>query len=159
MSRKKTPPKKPDADGRKVLATNRRARHDYVLLAQVEAGLVLRGTEVKSLRQNGVTIREGYGKIEGGELWLHSVHIPPLKQASWTNHDPDRKRKCLVHRRELKKIEEELRTDGVTVIVLSLYFKGVRAKVELALARGRRKVDRRQYEREKDDRKRMRDAM
>jgi len=137
----------------------RRARHDYVLLAKVEAGLVLRGSEVKSLRQNGVTIREGYGKVEGGELWLYGIHIPPLKQASWTNHDPDRRRKCLVHRREIKKIEEELRADGVTLVVLAMYFKGVRAKVELALARGRRKADRRQREREKEDRKRMRDAM
>lgn len=158
MSRKKTPPKKDD-EGRQVLATNRRARHDYILLAQVEAGLVLRGTEVKSLRQNGVTIREGYGKVERGELWLHGIHIPPLKQASWANHEPDRKRKLLVHKREIKRIEEELRAEGTTIIVLSMYFKGVRVKVELALARGRRKADRRQREREKEDRKRMRDVM
>lgn len=157
MGTKKT--KTRDDDGRQVIATNRRARHEYVLTAKIEVGLVLLGSEVKSLRANGATIREGYGKVEGGELWLYGVHIPPLQQASTMNHEPTRKRKCLVHRRELHKIEDELESEGTTLVPLALYFKGVRAKAELAVGRGRRKADRRQREREKEDRKRIREAM
>jgi SsrA-binding protein len=160
VGKKKTKAEKAaNADGRQILATNRRARHDYVLTARLEVGLVLQGSEVKSLRTNGATIREGYAKIEGGELWLFGVHIPPLPQASTMNHEPDRKRKCLVHRRELRKLETELEPHGTTLVPVSLYFKGVRAKVELAVAHGRQKGDRRQREREKEDRKRIREAM
>ncbi|MFV1960028.1 MAG: SsrA-binding protein SmpB [Planctomycetota bacterium] len=155
--RKSKKAQEPSDDGRRIIASNRRARHDYVLFAKLEAGLALLGSEVKSLRANGATIREGYARVEGGELWLHGIHIPPLPQASYQNHDPDRKRKCLVHRREIRKLEDALSADGTTLIPLALYFQGARAKVELAVARGRRKGDRRAREREKEDRKRIRD--
>ncbi len=161
MSPKKNQSKKSkkDDEGRQIIARNRRAGHDYILTAKIEVGLVLLGSEVKSLRTNGATIRDGYAKIERGELWLFSVHIPTLQQASQMNHEPARTRKCLVHRRELRKIEAELDGKGTTLIPVSLYFKGVRAKMELAVARGRQKGDKRQREREKDDWKRMREAM
>lgn len=145
-----------EEDARRPIASNRKARHDYELLARVEAGLVLLGSEVKSLRVNGADIRDGYARVERGELWLHGVHIPALPQASYQNHDPLRPRKCLVHKRELAKIRDGLEAQGLTMVPLALYFKGVRAKVELALARGRRKGDRRSAEREKEDRKRIR---
>ena len=141
---------------RRPIASNRKARYDYELMAKVEAGLVLLGSEVKSLRVNGADIRDGYARMERDELYLHGVHIPPLPQASYQNHEPLRKRKCLVHRRELKKIQEALEAKGLTMVPLALYFKGVRAKVELAIARGRRKGDQRSADREKEDRKRMR---
>ena len=144
---------------RQIIASNRKARHDYMLIAKLEAGLVLTGSEVKSLRTNGATIREGYAKIENGELWLLGVHIPPLPQASYQNHEPTRPRKCLVHKRELHKLEAALVGQGTTLVPLVLYFKGVRAKVELALARGRQKGDRRAREREKEDRKQIRDYL
>jgi SsrA-binding protein len=129
-----------------------------VLLAKVEAGLVLVGSEVKSLRQSGASIAEAYARVETDSLWLLGMHIPPLPQAGPFGHDPLRRRKCLIHRRELRRIEEELRAKGTTLVPLSLYFRGVRVKVELALARGRGKADRRDAEREKEDRRAMRDA-
>jgi len=157
MPRKSSRSPKPDEEAtRRPIASNRKARHDYELLAKIEAGLVLLGSEVKSLRVNGADIRDGYARVEGDELWLHGVHIPPLPQASYQNHEPLRKRKCLVHARELRKIRDGLEAKGLTMVPLALYFKGVRAKVELALARGRRKGDHRSAEREKEDRKRMR---
>jgi SsrA-binding protein len=145
----KDPPKR-------SIATNRKARHDYVIEGVLEAGLVLKGSEVKSLRGNGATIAEGYARLQDGALWLFGVHVPPLPQASYQNHEPTRPRKCLVHNRELKKLRERLEQEGRTLVPLSLYFKGVRVKVELGLARGRKKEDKRAAEREKEDRKRMR---
>ena len=144
--------------GTKVVASNRKARRNYEILDTIEAGLVLRGSEVKSLRQNGATIVEGYAKLEQGELWLYGVHVPPLKQASYLGHEPTRKRKCLVHRRELRKLEDRLAVDGTTLLPLSLYFKGVRAKVELGVGRGRRKADRREREKELEARRTIRSA-
>jgi SsrA-binding protein len=141
-----------------IIASNRRAFYDYAIEAKVEAGLVLRGSEVKSLRQNGATILEGYAKLEGDELWLYAVHVPPLKQASYLGHEPTRKRKCLVHRRELRKIEDRLAVEGTTLVPLSLYFKGHRVKVELGVGRGRRKADRRERERELEARRGIRAA-
>ena len=156
-SRRKSKPKVEDpASDRRPIASNRKARHDFELMAKVEAGLVLLGSEVKSLRVNGADIRDGYARIERGELYLHGVHIPPLPQASYQNHEPMRKRKCLVHKRELRKIRDALEAKGLTMVPLALYFKGVRAKVELAIARGRRKGDQRSAEREKEERKRIR---
>jgi SsrA-binding protein len=141
---------------RRLLASNRKARHDYEIEAVIEAGLALLGSEVKSLRTNGATIAEGYGRIEADELWLQGVHIPPLPQASYRNHDPVRRRKCLVHRRELAKLRARLEQEGRTLVPLSLYFLGPRVKVELGVGRGRRKGDKRQAEREKEDRRRIR---
>jgi SsrA-binding protein len=139
-----------------MIATNRKARHDYVIEAVIEAGLVLLGSEVKSLRSNGATIAEGFARMEGGELWLHGVHVPPLPQASYRNHEPIRPRKCLIHRRELNKLRERLEQEGRTVVPLSLYFKAHRVKVELGVGHGRKKGDKRAAEREKEDRKRIR---
>jgi SsrA-binding protein len=141
-----------------LIASNRRAFHDYVIEAKLEVGLVLRGSEVKSLRQNGATIVEGYARIEDGELWLLGVHVPPLKQASYLGHEPTRRRKCLVHRRELRKLEDRLAVEGTTLVPLSLYFKGVRAKVEIGVGRGRRKADRREREKELEARRTIRAA-
>jgi SsrA-binding protein len=143
-------------DGRRVLATNRRARRNYVVEARIEAGLVLTGSEVKSLRSTSPTIAEGYARIKGGELYLEGVHIQPLPQASYLNHDPVRSRKCLVHKKELAKIIRLLEAQGATMIPLQMYFKGPRIKVELGIARGRRKADKREYEKAKADRREMR---
>ena len=146
-----------DDDGRVVLASNRRARRNYVIDAVLEAGLVLKGSEVKSLRLQTPTLTDGYARIVGGELWLYGVHIHPLKQASYQNHEPLRRRKCLIHKRELRKLESRLKDTGVTCVALSLYFKGQHVKVELGIGRGRRKADKRQHEREKEDKKRIRE--
>ena len=151
--------KRDDPDARRVLATNRKARHNYVIESVIEAGLQLTGSEVKSLRDQSPTITDGYARIQGGELWLFGVHIPPLKQAARFGHEPVRRRKCLVHKRELGKLERALQADGRTLVALSLYFKGQRVKVELGLGRGRRKADRRQREREKSDRRQIRQAV
>jgi SsrA-binding protein len=143
---------------KRVVATNRRARHDYVIEAVIEAGLVLAGSEVKSLRTQGATIQEGYARFDGEELWLRAVHIPPLPQASYLNHEPTRARKCLVHRREARKLQSRLEGRGTSLVPLSLYFVGHRVKVELGVGVGRRKGDKRAAEREKEDRKRIREA-
>ena len=163
MNRKSPPPKQPHGGDAKpiekrVIASNRRARHDYVIVAVVEAGLMLVGSEVKSLRTQGATITEGYARFEDGGLWLQAVHIPPLPQASYLNHEPTRPRKCLVHRREAQKLMTYLESKGTTLVPLSLYFKGHRVKVELGVGQGRKKGDKRAAEREKDDRRRMREA-
>jgi SsrA-binding protein len=143
---------------RVVKATNRRARRNYVIEDTVEAGLVLTGSEVKSLRNATPTLTEGFARIERDELWLYGVHIPPLPQASYLNHEPVRRRKCLMHRRELRKLAAQLDAKGKTLVPLSLYFKGTRVKVELGLGRGRQKGDKRAHEREKEDRKRIRES-
>ncbi len=141
-----------------VRATNRRAFRNYVIEDKVEAGLVLTGSEVKSLRVSTPTLTEGYARFEGEELWLHNVHIHPLPQASYFNHEPTRKRKCLMYKRELRKLKLRLEAKGATIVPLSLYFKGTRVKVELGIGRGRRKGDRRQADRDKEDRRKIRDA-
>ena len=146
-------------DGRQILATNRKARHKYVIESTLEAGLQLAGSEVKSLRGQSPTITDGYARIKNDELWLYGVHIPPLQQAAQFGHEPVRPRKCLVHKRELRKLERALEMDGRTLVALSLYFKGMHVKVELGLGRGRRKADKRQREREKSDRRQIRQAV
>ena len=148
----------PDAEGRVVLATNRRARRTYVIEAKIEAGLMLKGSEVKSLRTTSPTIAEGFARIKGRDLYLEAVHIQPLPQASYQNHEPVRSRKCLVHKKELTRIIHLLEAEGATMIPLQIYFKGPHIKVELGVARGRRKADKREYEKAKDDRREMRDA-
>jgi SsrA-binding protein len=161
VAKKTAPRRKDDAAEpvKRVIATNRRARHDYAIQAVLEAGLMLTGSEVKSLRTNGATLQEGWARLEDGELWLVGMHIPPLPQASYFNHEPTRPRKCLVHRREIGKLEAALAGQGTTLVPLSLYFKGHRVKVELGVARGRAKGDKREAERAKEDRERMRSAM
>ena len=124
----------------KVVATNRRARRDYEILGEYEAGLVLVGSEVKSLRESNVTLAESYARMADGELWLQSLHIAPYSHADATSgHDPDRPKKLLLHRGELNRIKARLEQDRLTVVPLSLYFKQGRAKVLIGIARGRRR--------------------
>ena len=131
-------------DDDRTVATNRRARHEYEILETIEAGLVLRGTEVKSLRAGRASLVDGFAEVRDGELWLQGVHIPQYTEGTWTNHEPRRPRKLLLHRREIERIDARVRERGLTVVPLSLYFKDGRAKVEIALARGKRAYDKRQ---------------
>jgi len=135
---------------RKVIASNRRARHDYAIEDVTEAGLMLTGTEVKSLRAGRAALADGYAVITDGEVWLHGVHIPEYSMGTWTNHEPRRIRKLLLHRREIDKLARSTAEGGLTLIPLSLYFKDGKAKIELALARGRRTYDKRQELARKD---------
>ena len=130
--------------GKKIIASNRRARHDYTIEDTVEAGLLLTGTEVKSLRAGRATLTEGFGQITSNEAWLHGVHIPQYTQGTWTNHEPRRTRKLLLHRREIDKLASAIHERGLTLVPLSLYFSGGKVKIELALARGKRAYDKRQ---------------
>ncbi|MBW8750662.1 MAG: SsrA-binding protein SmpB [Propionibacteriales bacterium] len=141
----------PKETGRKLVAQNRKARHDYHLEDTFEAGLVLVGTEVKSLRAGRASLVDGFVDIEGGEAWLHSVHIPEYAQGTWTNHAARRKRKLLLNRAEIDKIERKTSEKGYTIVPLSLYFKDGRAKVEIALAKGKKSWDKRQTLRERQD--------
>ena len=134
----------PKEQGRKLVAQNKKARHDYHIEDTYEAGLVLTGTEVKSLRQGRASLVDGFVDIERGEAWLHAVHIPEYTQGTWTNHSARRKRKLLLHREEIAKIDRRVTEKGLTVIPLSLYFNDGRAKVEIALARGKKAWDKRQ---------------
>jgi SsrA-binding protein len=132
-----------DKDARKLVAQNKKARHDYAIEDTYEAGLVLMGTEVKSLRMGRASLVDGFVDIEGHEAWLHGVHIPEYAQGTWTNHAARRKRKLLLNRSELDKIERRVSEKGLTIVPLSLYFKDGRAKVEIALARGKKSWDKR----------------
>ena len=136
--------------GRKLVAQNRKARHDYTIEDVYEAGLVLQGTEVKSLRAGHATLVDGYADVKDGEVWLHGVHIPEYTQGTWTNHEPRRKRKLLLHQREIAKLVGKTKEGGFTLVPLSLYFKDGYAKVEIALARGRKAYDKRQAIAERD---------
>ena len=133
----------PKEQGRKLIAQNRRARYDYHVEDVVEAGLVLSGTEVKSLRAGRASLVDGFAEIDAHEIWLHGVHIPQYAQATWTNHGSRRKRKLLLHRAQIDKIERRVKESGLTIVPLSLYFKDGRAKVEIALARGKKHYDKR----------------
>jgi SsrA-binding protein len=133
----------PKEQGQKLVAQNKKARHDYHIEATYEAGLVLQGTEVKSLRQGRASLVDGFVDIEGHEAWLHGVHIPEYTQGTWTNHSARRKRKLLLNRDEIDKIERRVNEKGLTVVPLSLYFKDGRAKVEIALAKGKKSWDKR----------------
>jgi SsrA-binding protein len=131
--------------GDRTVATNRRARHDYDILETVECGIVLQGSEVKSLRAGKAQLADAYARVDDGELWLYGVHIPPWQFATgWGSHDPDRKRKLLLHRKEIDELMGRSQQQALTLVPLSLYFKDGRAKVQLALARGRKLHDKRQ---------------
>jgi SsrA-binding protein len=130
--------------GTKIIARNKRARHDYAIEDVVEAGLVLTGTEVKSLRAGRASLTDGFGLITDSEAWLHGVHIPEYTQGTWTNHEPRRVRKLLLHRKEIERLARSTQERGLTLVPLSLYFKDGRAKIELGLARGKRTYDKRQ---------------
>ncbi|MFL6108862.1 MAG: SsrA-binding protein SmpB [Marmoricola sp.] len=133
----------PKEQGRKLIAQNRKARHDYHVDDTYEAGLVLVGTEVKSLRAGRATLGDGFAEIHEGEAFLHGVHIPEYTQGTWTNHEPRRVRKLLLNRHEIDRIESKIKERGFTLVPLSMYFKDGRAKVELGLARGKKTYDKR----------------
>jgi SsrA-binding protein len=131
--------------GVKIIATNRQARRSYEILETIEAGLALRGSEVKSLRESKVQLADAYARIEGGEAWLVSMHIAPYSHAhAHSGHDPDRRRKLLLHRGEILRLQARVDQERLTLVPLSLYFKDGRVKVELAVGRGRRTYDKRQ---------------
>ena len=134
----------PREQGRKVVASNRKAHHDYSILDTYEAGMALTGTEVKSLRAGRASLADAFAQDNAGEIYLYSMHIPEYTQGTWTNHEPRRTRKLLLHRDEIRKIKGKLRDDGITLIPLSVYFNNGYAKVELAVARGKRSYDKRQ---------------
>ncbi|HUT79264.1 MAG TPA: SsrA-binding protein SmpB [Polyangia bacterium] len=143
-------------DGKRTIATNRRARRDYEISATVEAGLVLVGTEVKSLRDGKADLKDAYALERGGELFLVGMHITPYGRASHFNHEPRRERKLLLHRREILRLGTRIRERGFTLIPLELYFSGARVKVLLGLARGRKQYDHREAIREREDRRELR---
>jgi SsrA-binding protein len=133
----------PRSEGQKLVVDNRRARHDYHLLERLEAGLVLTGTEVKSLRAGRAHLRNAYADVREGEAWLVGAHISEYDQGNLANHDPDRDRKLLLHRREIASLIGKVRERGLTLVPTRLYFKDGRAKVELAIARGKEARDKR----------------
>jgi SsrA-binding protein len=141
----------PREQGQKVVASNRKARHDYHIEDVYEAGLVLTGTEVKSLRAGRASLVDGYGTIDFGEAWLENVHIPEYVQGTWTNHATRRRRKMLLNRAEIAKLQGKIKESGFTLVPLSIYFKDGKAKVEIALAKGKREYDKRQTLREQQD--------
>ena len=130
--------------GIRTAATNRRAFFDYEILERHEAGIVLTGTEIKSVRAGKVDLSDGYARVRGGEMWLHNTYIAPYDPASQFNHDPRRLRKLLMHRDEIRKLESDVAEKGLTLVALRIYIKGHVAKVELGLARGKRRYDKRQ---------------
>jgi SsrA-binding protein len=134
----------PREQGRKLVASNKRARHDYAILDTYEAGMVLTGTEVKSLRAGRASLTDAFAHLDRGEVWLYGLHVPEYVNGSWTNHAPRRTRKLLLNRREIDKIAGKLAESGVTLVPLSVYFNNGYAKVELGLARGKKTWDKRQ---------------
>jgi len=141
------------------VATNRQARHRFELLDRIECGLVLQGTEVKSLRQSGATLKDAYAQVRDGELWLFNAHIPPYGPAARDNHDPERPRKLLAHRREIERLIGKQQLQGLTLVPTRVYFKGPRAKVEIALAKGKDRFDKRQSIKEREMRRDAERAM
>ena len=139
------------AEGEKNVVTNRKARHQYHILETIEAGIVLQGTEVKSLRQGKVNLGDAYAKIKDGEVWLVEMHISPYEQGNIFNHEPRRPRKLLLHKREIKRLLGKVQERGLTLIPLRIYFKRGKAKVELALAKGKRLYDRREDIKRRDE--------
>jgi SsrA-binding protein len=145
--------------GQKLIAENRRARHDYVLSDRVEAGLVLTGTEVKSLRDGRVVLGQAFADVRDGEAWLHGASIAVYENGNIANHDPDRPRKLLLHRKEIDSLGGKTRDKGMTIVPTRLYFKDGKVKVELALARGKEKGDKRRDIAERDAKRQMERAL
>jgi SsrA-binding protein len=143
----------------KVIATNRKARHEYHFHDTLEAGIALKGSEIKSIRAAQVSLREGFVVFESGEAWLVNVHIAPYNPASSQNHDPRRRRKLLLHRREIKRLQSRSQEKGYTVIPTRLYLKDGRAKIEIALARGKKQYDKRQTLAERDSKRQVERAI
>jgi len=149
----------PRSRDKELIASNRRARYDYAFEDVFEAGLVLTGSEVKSLRAKRANLNDGYALTRGGELWLHGVHIPEYSPATWTNHEPRRVRKLLIHRGQLQRLIGRLSEKGLTIVPISLYFKNGYAKVELGLGRGKQRHDKRRAIAEKEAATEMRKAV
>ena len=149
----------PRERGQKVVATNRKARHDYHIEDVYEAGIVLTGTEVKSLRAGRASLVDGYATVERGEAWLENVHIPEYTQGTWTNHSTRRRRKLLLNRIEINKLTGKIKESGFTLVPLSLYFKDGKAKVEIALAKGKKDYDKRHALKEQQDKREAARAM
>ena len=147
------------AEELKVVATNRSARHDYLIDKTFEAGMVLRGTEVKALRMGRASIVDGYVYVDGGEAWLENIHIPEYVQGTWTNHTPRRKRKLLLHHAEIDELLIKTREKGFTIVPLRLYFVKGRAKIEIGIGRGKKLYDKRQALRQKQDDREAQRAM
>ena len=142
--------------GRKLVAQNRKARHDWTVLDVYEAGIVLTGTEVKSLRQGRASLAESFATVDDGEVWLRNLHIPEYREGTWTNHEPRRHRKLLLHRFEIRRLLGKVQESGLSLVPLSLYFSDGKAKVELALARGKRAQDKRRDMAKRDAEREMR---
>jgi SsrA-binding protein len=149
----------PKETGHKVIASNRRARHDYSILDTYEAGLVLVGTEVKSLRAGKASLADAFATVDDGEVFLRGLHIPEYDRGTWTNHEPRRTRKLLLHRGEIEKLIGKTKESGLSLVPLSMYFKDGKVKVELALARGKRAYDKRQTIAKRDAQREMAKAM
>jgi len=150
---------KKDSAGIKIVAQNRSASYNYHILDKVEAGIVLVGTEVKTLRDGKASLREAYAEVRGGEIWLQNCHIPEYRPGGPWNHDPLRPRKLLLHRREMDKLAGRVQQKGLTLVPLKIYFRGSRAKCELALAQGKKFHDRRQAERDQEAKREAREAI
>ena len=140
----KTTAAKPRGDGKQIVATNRKARHNFAIVEVYEAGVALLGTEVKSLREGQASLADAFATVDDGEVWLRNLHIPEYHHGSWTNHAPRRNRKLLLHRRQIDTLVGKLRDGNYTLVPLSLYFSGGKVKVEVALARGKQAHDKRQ---------------
>ncbi|MCF8528994.1 MAG: SsrA-binding protein SmpB [Aquiluna sp.] len=149
----------PRERGQKAVATNRKARHDYHIEDVYEAGIVLTGTEVKTLRAGRASLVDGFASIDNGQVYLENVHIPEFFQGSWTNHTTRRKRKLLLNRQEIDKIAGKVRDPGYTLVPLSLYFKDGYAKVEIGVAKGKKEYDKRQTLKEQDAKREMNKAV
>jgi SsrA-binding protein len=137
------------------VASNRYASYRYELIERLECGIALQGTEVKALRASGAQLKDGYAALREGELWLHSVHIPPYAPASRENHEPERPRKLLAHRREIERIAARVKERGLTLVPTRIYFSGANAKVEIALAKGKDLYDKRETIRERETKRDM----
>lgn len=147
-------------DDIKILAKNKKAFHEYEVLERYEAGIVLTGTEVRSLRDNNCQLTDSFALVRNGEMWLHNLHIPPFKQGSYNNQDPDRKRKLLLHKKQIRELAKETQEKGMAVVPLKIYFsKNALVKVELGLARGKKLHDKRATMAERDSKREIERAM
>lgn len=149
----------PKGNGGKVLAQNRKARHDYAIIDTIEAGIVLKGTEIKSIRAGRINLKDGYATIRNGEIFLQNVHISPYEQGNLFNHDPVRTRKLLMHKKQIARLVGETKNTGVTLIPLKVYIKDGFAKVLIGLAKGKKKYDKRQDLKQKDQKREIDRAM
>jgi SsrA-binding protein len=145
--------------GRKLVAQNKKARHDWSVLDTYEAGIALTGTEVKSLRQGRASLVDGFATVDRGEVWLRNVHIPEYTEGTWTNHEPRRSRKLLLHKGEILRLVGKIKESGLSLVPLSLYFSDGKAKVEIALAKGKKAHDRRRDIAERDSNREIQRAM